>query len=53
VVVRRGVGGMIEVTRPTTKRALVQPRIRSVFEKPAKELEQGVFRGDIFSGERV
>jgi hypothetical protein len=53
VVVRRGTGGMLEFTRPTTKRALVQPRTRSVYDKPLKEDEQGVFKGDIFSGDRI
>jgi hypothetical protein len=49
VIVRRGTGGMIEVSRPTTKRALVQPKVRSVFAKPLKEDEQGIFKGDIFA----
>jgi hypothetical protein len=53
VIVRRGTGGMLEFTRPTTKRALHQPRVRSVYEKPLKEDEQGVFKGDIFSGDRI
>ena len=52
-IVKRGTGGMWEVTRPTTKRALTQPRVRSVYEKPSKEDEQGVFKGDIFSGDRI
>jgi hypothetical protein len=53
VVVRRGVGGMVEFSRPTTKRALLQPRVRSVYDAPVKEDEQGIFKGDIFSGDRV
>lgn len=53
VIVRRGIGGMVEIIRPTTKRALSQPPVRSVYSKPVNEVEQGVFRGDIFSGQRV
>lgn len=53
VIVKRGVGGMVEIVRPTTKRALTQPPVRSVYQKPITETEQGVFGGDIFSGKRV